>query len=99
MDLLEGDALSQENKLLDQEVGSLKKIVAVQDSLRTFQSNQILDLQRIIELQQVQSQQNSIDYKSLEKEVRRQSTLKTVFATTTAVTVGALIVSLIFGGK
>jgi hypothetical protein len=98
-DLLEGDALFQENNLLYEEIDHLKGVVAIQDSLRTFQNNQIVSLEKIIELKELQAQQYSVDYKNLNKEVRKQSTLKTVFMTTTAATAVALIVTLLIGGK
>ena len=98
-DLLEGDALFQENNILYEEIDRYKRVIAVQDSIRSFQNNQIVSLEKIIELQELQSQQNSIDYKNLNKEIRKQAALKTVFMTTTAATAVALIVSLLFGGK
>ena len=97
MDLLEGDQLFQEVQILDQEIFGLKKVIAIQDTLSNYQKEQIASLQKIIDIQELQSQQYQLDYDNLSKEVKKQAALKTVFVTTTAVSVGALIVSLILG--
>lgn len=97
MDLLEGDQLFQEVQILDQEIFGLKKVIAIQDTLSNYQKEQIASLQKIIDIQELQSQQYQLDCNNLSKEVKKQAALKTVFVTTTAVSIGALIVSLILG--
>ena len=99
VDLLEGDRAKEEVQLLNQEVDTLKQIVALQDSLGILKDNKIAALNKVLELQSVEDKENLRKLESLNKELRKQTALKTVFEVTTGISVIALIVSLIFGGK
>lgn len=99
VDLLEGDRAEEEVNLLNQEVDTLKQIVALQDSLGILKDNKIAALNKVLELQFVEDKENLRKLENLNKELRKQTALKTVFEVTTGISVIALIVSLILGGK
>ena len=99
VDLLEGDRAKEEVQLLHQEVDTLKQIVILQDSLGVLKDNKIATLNKVLELQSVEDRENLRKLENLNKELYKQTALKTVFEVTTGISVIALIVSLIFGGK
>lgn len=99
VDLVEGDQAKAELKLTNEKVAELENLVALQDSLGIMRENEVSYLRNMIELQQMQTQQNLQDYERLNRDIRKQSALKTVFATTTGITVTALIVLLLIGNR
>ena len=99
VDLVEGDQAKAELELATYEIQELKSIVTLQDSLSTMKDNEVSYLRKALELQSMQLQQNMDDYNRLNKEIKKQSALKTVFATTTGIAATALIVLLLVGGK
>lgn len=96
---MNGDQAREEVKILGSEILELKNVVALQDSLGIMRENQISNLEKVIELQQVQNQQSREDYERLNKEIRKQSNLKVLFETTTGIAAVGLIVALILGRK
>lgn len=99
VDLVEGDQAKAELKLTNSKVAELKNLVALQDSLGIMRDSEVSYLRKALELQTIQIQQNQEDYNRLNREIKKQSALKTVFATTTGIAATALIVLLIVGGK
>lgn len=99
VDLVEGDKAREEVLILQREVDTLKAITVLQDSLVALRESEIRNLGRIIDIQNVGDREKTRKIEQLTKDVRKQSTLKTLFATTTGITTVALIVSLLIGGK
>lgn len=99
VDLVEGDRAREEVQILQREVDTLKTITALQDSLVILRESEIRNLNRIIDIQNVGDREKTRKIEQLTKDVRKQSTLKTIFATTTGITTIALIVSLLVGSK
>lgn len=97
--MVEGDKAREEVQILQREVDTLKTITALQDSLVTLRESEIRNLNRIIDIQNVGDREKTRKIEQLTKDLKKQSTLKTVFATTTGITAVALIVSLLVGGK
>lgn len=95
IDLLEGDKAREEVQILSKEIDTLKAVVALQDSLVILRENEIKDLNKIVELQTIGDKEKLQRIDNLNRELKKQVTLKTVFETTTGVAVVALIVSLI----
>lgn len=95
IDLLEGDKAQEEVQILSKEIDTLKAVVALQDSLVILRENEIKDLNKIVELQTVGDKEKLQRIDNLNRELKKQVTLKTVFETTTGVATIALIISLI----
>lgn len=95
IDLLEGDKAREEVQILSQEIDTLKAVVALQDSLVILRENEIKDLNKIVELQTIGDKEKLQRIDNLNRELKKQVTLKTVFETTTGVATVALIISLI----
>lgn len=95
VDLLEGDKAREEVQILSQEIDTLKAVVALQDSLVILRENEIKDLNKIVELQTIGDKEKLQRIDNLNRELKKQATLKTVFETTTGVATIALIISLI----
>lgn len=97
VDLVEGDKAKKELELRLQEIDTLKTINFLQDSLILLKANEIKSLGKIVDIKTVEDQEKQQRIEELNKDLRKQVTLKSVFATTTGVTVVALIVSLLIG--
>lgn len=97
VDLVEGDKAKKELELRLQEIDTLKTINFLQDSLILLKANEIESLSKIVDIKTVEDQEKQQRIEELNKDLRKQVTLKSVFATTTGVTVVALIVSLLIG--
>lgn len=97
--MVEGDKAREEVQILQREVDTLKTITALQDSLVILRESEIRNLSRIIDIQNVGDREKTRKIEQLTKDLKKQSTLKTVFATTTGITAVALIVSLLVGGR
>lgn len=97
VDLVEGDKAKKELELRLQEIDTLKAINFLQDSLILLKANEIESLSKIVDIKTVEDQEKQQRIEELNKDLRKQVTLKSVFATTTGVTVVALIVSLLIG--
>lgn len=97
VDLVEGDKAKKELELRLQEIDTLKTINFLQDSLILLKANEIKSLSKIVDIKTVEDQEKQQRIEELTKDLRKQVTLKSVFATTTGVTVVALIVSLLIG--
>lgn len=97
VDLVEGDKAKKELELRLQEIDTLKTINFLQDSLILLKANEIKSLNKIVDIKTVEDQEKQQRIEELNKDLRKQVTLKSVFATTTGVTVVALIVSLLIG--
>lgn len=97
VDLIEGDKAKKELELRLQEIDTLKTINFLQDSLILLKANEIKSLSKIVDIKTVEDQEKQQRIEELNKDLRKQVTLKSVFATTTGVTVVALIVSLLIG--
>ena len=95
VDLVEGDKAKKELELRLQEIDTLKTINFLQDSLILLKANEIKSLSKIVDIKTVEDQEKQQRIEELNKDLRKQVTLKSVFATTTGVTVVALIVSLL----
>jgi hypothetical protein len=95
VDLLEGDKAREEVQILSKEIDTLKAVVALQDSLVILRENEIKDLNKIVELQTIGDKEKLQRIDNLNRELKKQATLKTVFETTTGVATIALIISLI----
>lgn len=95
IDLLEGDKAREEVQILSKEIDTLKAVVALQDSLVILRENEIKDLNKIVELQTIGDKEKLQRINNLNRELKKQATLKTVFETTTGVATIALIISLI----
>lgn len=95
VDLLEGDKAREEVQILSKEIDTLKAVVALQDSLVILRENEIKDLNKIVELQTIGDKEKLQRIDNLNRELKKQATLKTVFETTTGVATIALITSLI----
>lgn len=80
-----------------QEIDTLKTINFLQDSLILLKANEIESLSKIVDIKTVEDQEKQQRIEELNKDLRKQITLKSTFATTTGVTVVALIVSLLIG--
>ena len=80
-----------------QEIDTLKTINFLQDSLILLKANEIKSLNKIVDIKTVEDQEKQQRIEELNKDLRKQVTLKSTFATTTGVTVVALIVSLLIG--
>ena len=96
-DLVEGDKAKKELELRLQEIDTLKTINFLQDSLILLKANEIKSLSKIVDIKTVEDQEKQQRIEELNKDLRKQITLKSTFATTTGVTVVALIVSLLIG--
>ena len=99
IDLVEGDQAREEVKILGSEILELKSIITLQDSLGIMRENQISNLEKVIQLQQIQTQQSREDYERLNKDLRKQSNLKVLFEATTGAAVVGLIVAIVLGKK
>ena len=97
VDLVEGDKAKKELELRLQEIDTLKTINFLQDSLILLKANEIKSLSKIVDIKTVEDQEKQQRIEELNKDLRKQITLKSIFATTTGVTVVALIVSLLIG--
>lgn len=97
VDLVEGDKAKKELELRLQEIDTLKTINFLQDSLILLKANEIKSLSKIVNIKTVEDQEKQQRIEELNKDLRKQVTLKSTFATTTGVTVVALIVSLLIG--
>lgn len=97
VDLVEGDKAKKELELRLQEIDTLKTINFLQDSLILLKANEIKSLNKIVDIKMVEDQEKQQRIEKLNKDLRKQITLKSTFATTTGVTVVALIVSLLIG--
>ena len=97
VDLVEGDKAKKELELRLQEIDTLKTINFLQDSLILLKANEIKSLSKIVDIKTVEDQEKQQRIEELNKDLRKQITLKSTFATTTGVTVVALIVSLLIG--
>lgn len=97
VDLVEGDKAKKELELRLQEIDTLKAINFLQDSLILLKANEIESLSKIVDIKTVEDQEKQQRIEELNKDLRKQVTLKSVFATTTGVTAVALIVSLLIG--
>lgn len=97
VDLVEGDKAKKELELRLQEIDTLKTINFLQDSLILLKANEIKSLNKIVDIKTVEDQEKQQRIEELNKDLRKQVTLKSTFATTTGVTVVALIVSLLIG--
>lgn len=97
VDLVEGDKAKKELELRLQEIDTLKTINFLQDSLILLKANEIESLSKIVDIKTVEDQEKQQRIEELNKDLRKQITLKSTFATTTGVTVVALIVSLLIG--
>lgn len=97
VDLVEGDKAKKELELRLQEIDTLKTINFLQDSLILLKANEIKSLNKIVDIKTVEDQEKQQRIEELNKDLRKQITLKSTFATTTGVTVVALIVSLLIG--
>lgn len=97
VDLVEGDKAKKELELRLQEIDTLKTINFLQDSLILLKANEIKSLSKIVNIKTVEDQEKQQRIEELNKDLRKQITLKSTFATTTGVTVVALIVSLLIG--
>ena len=80
-----------------QEIDTLKTINFLQDSLILLKANEIKSLSKIVDIKTVEDREKQQRIEELNKDLRKQITLKSTFATTTGVTVVALIVSLLIG--
>lgn len=99
VDLVEGDQAREEVKILGSEILELKSIITLQDSLGIMRENQISNLEKVIQLQQIQTQQSRENYERLNKDLRKQSNLKVLFEATTGAAVVGLIVAIVLGKK
>lgn len=99
VDLVEGDQAREEVRILGSEILELKSIITLQDSLGIMRENQISNLEKVIQLQQIQTQQSREDYERLNKDLRKQSNLKVLFEATTGAAVVGLIVAIVLGKK
>ena len=99
VDLVEGDKAREEVQILSREIDTLKTVAFLQDSLVLLRENEIKALNRIIEIHTVGDKEKQQRIDQLNKDLRKQLAMKTVFATTTGVATVALIVSLLIGGK
>ena len=97
VDLVEGDKAKKELELRLQEIDTLKTINFLQDSLILLKANEIESLSKIVNIKTVEDQEKQQRIEELNKDLRKQITLKSIFATTTGVTAVALIVSLLIG--
>ena len=97
VDLVEGDKAKKELELRLQEIDTLKTINFLQDSLILLKANEIKSLSKIVDIKTVEDQEKQQRIEELNKDLRKQITLKSIFATTTGVTTVALIVSLLIG--
>ena len=97
VDLVEGDRAKKELELRLREIDTLKTINFLQDSLILLKANEIKSLSKIVDIKTVEDQEKQQRIEELNKDLRKQVTLKSAFATTTGVTVVALIVSLLIG--
>ena len=97
VDLVEGDKAKKELELRLREIDTLKTINFLQDSLILLKANEIKSLSKIVDIKTVEDQEKQQRIEELNKDLRKQITLKSTFATTTGVTVVALIVSLLIG--
>lgn len=91
IELIERDQALDELTICTEEVQKLREVISLQDSLSILRGHQVSSLENIIQLQQVQNQQNQVDYAELNKELRKQVAYKSVFATTTVISVLATI--------
>lgn len=99
VDLLEGDAAKEQLHIVEEKAAVLDSTVTVQQQQIWLQEEQFIAQGKLLELYKVQAAQNIQDVERLNKEIRVQRTWSTVFATTTGVSVIALVCALIFGGK
>lgn len=99
VDLIEGDKAREEVQILSREIDTLKTVAFLQDSLVLLRENEIKALNKIIEIHAVGDKEKQQRIDQLNKDLRKQAAMKTVFATTTGVATVALIVSLLIGGK
>ena len=97
VDLVEGDKAKKELELRLREIDTLKTINFLQDSLILLKANEIKSLSKIVDIKTEEDQEKQQRIEELNKDLRKQVTLKSAFATTTGVTVVALIVSLLIG--
>ena len=97
VDLVEGDKAKKELELRLREIDTLKTINFLQDSLILLKANETKSLSKIVDIKTVEDQEKQQRIEELNKDLRKQVTLKSAFATTTGVTVVALIVSLLIG--
>ena len=97
VDLVEGDKAKKELELRLREIDTLKTVNFLQDSLILLKANEIKSLSKIVDIKTVEDQEKQQRIEELNKDLRKQVTLKSAFATTTGVTVVALIVSLLIG--
>ena len=97
VDLVEGDKAKKELELRLQEIDTLKTINFLQDSLIILKAKETKSLNKIVDIKTVEDQEKQQRIEELNKDLRKQITLKSTFATTTGVTVVALIVSLLIG--
>ena len=97
VDLVEGDKAKKELELRLREIDTLKTINFLQDSLILLKANELKSLSKIVDIKTVKDQEKQQRIEELNKDLRKQVTLKSAFATTTGVTVVALIVSLLIG--
>ena len=99
VDLVEGDQAREEASTYKAEVIELKNVISLQDSLSIMKENENAQLRKKIELLEIKTQGDLEEYERINKELRKQSTLKSVFEVTTGITAAGLILALIFGGR
>lgn len=99
VDLLEGDKAREEVQILSREIDTLKTVAFLQDSLVLLRENEIKTLNKIIEIHAVGEKEKQQRIDQLNKDLRKQAAMKTVFVTTTGIATVALVVSLLIGGK
>lgn len=99
VDLVEGDKAREEVQILSREIDTLKTVAFLQDSLVLLRENEIKALNKIIEIHAIGDKEKQQRIDQLNKDLRKQAAMKTMFATTTGVATVALIVSLLIGGK
>lgn len=99
VDLVEGDKAREEVQILSREIDTLKTVAFLQDSLVLLRENEIKALNRIIEIHAVGDKEKQQRIDQLNKDLRKQAAMKTVFATTTGIATVALVVSLLIGGR
>lgn len=98
IDLAEGDEAKQLVQEQREEINTLRSLVLIQDTLVAQKNKQIESLTKVIELYKVEVQQETGNFEQLNKNLKRQTAMSTVFGTTTAISALALVAVLVFGG-
>lgn len=95
IDLVEGDRAKEEVMVLLEKTEVLENLIAVQDTMITYQNQEIEKIQKVRELENILLSQQYQEADRLGKELKKQLRYKTTFQITTGLAAVALIVSLL----